>query len=82
MISRDCEIDGRTPSPSRSAWSSQYLSTAAQRRMGPQGKPILTDTSPLGIIFRLYLQPSTSIGAAFSEVVYDQVIKFTPVVSP
>jgi hypothetical protein len=39
---------------------------------------ILTDTSPLGVIFRNYLQPSTSIGAAFPEVVYDKVIKFTP----
>ena len=46
------------------------------------GGEILNDESPLGVIFRLYLQPSTSIGAAFSEVVYDQVIKFTPVVSP
>jgi len=44
----------------------------------PDNKPILTDTSPLGIIFRNYLEPSTSIGAAFPEVVYDQVIKFTP----
>jgi hypothetical protein len=39
---------------------------------------ILNDDSPLGVLFRLYLEPSTSIGAAFSEVVYDQVIKFTP----
>lgn len=39
---------------------------------------ILNDDSPLGVIFRLYLEPSTSIGAAFPEVVYDQVIKFTP----
>jgi hypothetical protein len=43
------------------------------------GSDILTDTSPLGVIFRLYLEPPTSIGAAFPEVVYDQVIKFTPV---
>ena len=42
------------------------------------GTEILTDTSPLGIIFRLYLEPHTSIGAAFPEVVYDRVIKFTP----
>jgi hypothetical protein len=48
----------------------------------PDGTPILTDTSPLGIIFRLYLEPPTSIGAAFPEVVYDKVIKFTPVVDP
>jgi len=43
-----------------------------------EGKEILTDTSPLGVIFRLYLEPPTSIGAAFPEVVYDRVIKFTP----
>ena len=42
------------------------------------GNPILTDTSPLGIIFRIYLEPITSIGAAFPEVVYDKLIKFTP----
>ena len=48
----------------------------------PDGKQILTDKSPLGVIFRLYLEPSTSIGAAFPEVVYDQVIKFTPVAGP
>jgi hypothetical protein len=35
--------------------------------------------SLLGIAFRLYLEPATSIGAAIPEVVYDQVIKFTPV---
>ena len=39
---------------------------------------ILNDDSPLGVLFRLYLEPATSIGAAFPEVVYDQVIKFTP----
>jgi hypothetical protein len=43
-----------------------------------EGNEILTDASPLGVIFRNYLQPSTSIGAAFPEVVYDKVIKFTP----
>jgi hypothetical protein len=43
------------------------------------GSEILTDDSPLGVIFRLYLEPPTSIGAACPEVVYDQVIKFTRV---
>lgn len=33
-------------------------------------------TGYLGVLFRLYLEPLTSIGAAFSEVVYDQVMKF------
>jgi hypothetical protein len=28
------------------------------------------------------LEPITSIGAAFPEVVYDKLIKFTPVVGP
>jgi len=46
------------------------------------GSQILTDTSPLGVIFRAYLEPPTSIGAAFPEVVCDKVIKFTPVVGP
>jgi hypothetical protein len=46
----------------------------------PEGEDeILTDESPLGVYFRLYLQPTTSIGAAFPEVVYDKIIKFTPV---
>ena len=46
------------------------------------GTEILTDMSPLGVIFRLYLEPPTSIGATFPEVVYDKVIKFTPGVGP
>jgi len=46
------------------------------------GSQILTDDSPLGIIFRIYLEPPTSIGAAFPEVVYDKLIKFTPAGSP
>jgi hypothetical protein len=33
--------------------------------------------SLLGIAFRLYLEPATSIGAAIPEVVFDQVIKFS-----
>lgn len=46
------------------------------------GSEILTDDSPLGVIFRIYLEPITSIGAAFPEVVYDKLIKFTPVGGP
>ena len=42
------------------------------------GSEILTDDSPLGVVFRMYLEPATSIGAAFPEVVYDKLIKFTP----
>jgi len=32
----------------------------------------------LGVIFRVYLEPATSVGAAMPEVVYDRVIKFSP----
>lgn len=32
----------------------------------------------LGVIFRMYLEPATSVGAAMPEVVYDRVIKFSP----
>jgi len=39
---------------------------------------VLDDTTPLGIGFRLYLEPGTSIGPAYPEIVYDQIIKFTP----
>jgi len=50
----------------------------ADCRNKEDGTEILTDASPLGFIFRLYLEPPTSIGAAFPEVVYDKIIKFTP----
>lgn len=39
---------------------------------------VLDDTTPIGIGFRLYLEPGTSVGPAYSEIVYDQIIKFTP----
>jgi hypothetical protein len=39
---------------------------------------VLDETTPIGIGFRLYLEPGTSIGPAYSEIVYDQIIKFTP----
>jgi hypothetical protein len=71
MISRDCEgEDFCLPLAVPIEGCTEKDGTA-------EGKPILTDDSPLGVVFRLYLQPSTSIGAAFAEVVYDQVIKFT-----
>lgn len=31
-----------------------------------------------GLIFRMYLEPATKIGAAMSEILYDRVIKFSP----
>ncbi|WP_051328355.1 hypothetical protein [Desulfatirhabdium butyrativorans] len=31
----------------------------------------------LGIAFRLYMEPATSIGAAYSEILYDRIIKFS-----
>jgi len=46
--------------------------------MNRDGSEILTDDSPLGVVFRIYLEPTTSIGSAFPEVVYDKLIKFTP----
>ncbi len=38
----------------------------------------LNEKTPLGIGFRLYLEPGTSIGPAYPEIVYDQIIKFSP----
>jgi hypothetical protein len=32
----------------------------------------------LGLIFRMYLEPATKVGAAMPEIVYDRVIKFSP----
>jgi len=43
------------------------------------GKVTLDSNSLLGIAFRLYLEPATSVGAAYPEIVYDQIIRFTPV---
>lgn len=41
------------------------------------GFPIDSSTL-LGIAFRLYLEPGTNIGTAYSEIVYDRIIKFSP----
>ena len=68
MISRDCEGEG---------FCLPLEVPIAGCTEKPDGKEILNDESPLGVVFRLYLEPSTSIGAAFAEVVYDQVIKFS-----
>ena len=32
----------------------------------------------LGVIFRMYLEPATRVGAAMPEVAYDRVIKLAP----
>jgi hypothetical protein len=32
----------------------------------------------LGIAFRLYLEPDANLGAAHPEILYDQIIKFSP----
>jgi hypothetical protein len=32
----------------------------------------------LGLIFRMYLEPATKVGAAMPEILYDRVIKFSP----
>ena len=73
MISRTCKIDGKAIDE-----FCLKLEVPIAGCTEKDGDDILTDTSPLGVIFRLYLEPSTSIGAAFPEVVYDQVIKFSP----
>jgi hypothetical protein len=72
-ISRDCEEGEDYCLP---------LKVPVDGCKNKDGSEILTDDSPLGVIFRMYLEPITSIGAAFPEVVYDKLIKFTPVVGP
>jgi hypothetical protein len=37
----------------------------------------LDDTTKLGVIWRNYVEPHTSVGAAFTEVLYDRLIKFS-----
>ena len=32
----------------------------------------------LGLIFRMYVEPATKVGAAMPEILYDRVIKFSP----
>jgi len=32
----------------------------------------------MGVIFRMYMEPATNVGAAMPEILYDQVIKFSP----
>ena len=32
----------------------------------------------MGVIFRMYMEPATNVGAALTEVLYDRVIKFSP----
>jgi hypothetical protein len=67
MISRNCEAEDFC----------LQLEVPVDGCKNKDGTEILTDDSPLGVVFRLYVEPPTSIGAAFPEVVYDQVIKFT-----
>ncbi len=40
--------------------------------------PGTSTNTQLGLFFRIYLEPQTRVGAAFTEVLYDQVIKFSP----
>ena len=37
----------------------------------------LDSSTLLGIAFRLYVEPATNIGAAYSEILYDRIIKFS-----
>lgn len=38
----------------------------------------LGDDTRLGVIWRNYVEPQTNVGAAFTEVLYDRLIKFSP----
>jgi hypothetical protein len=38
----------------------------------------LGDSTRLGVIWRNYVEPQTNVGAAFTEVLYDRLIKFSP----
>ena len=44
------------------------------------GCPRLTidKNTVLGLLFRMYLEPATKVGAAMPEILYDRVIKFWP----
>ncbi len=45
----------------------------------PDCPPFVLDSSTkLGVFFRNYLEPPTRVGAAAGELLYDQVIKFSP----
>ena len=38
---------------------------------------VLDSTTKLGVVFRNYLEPGTNVGPAFTEILYDQMIKFS-----
>ena len=40
--------------------------------------PALGDADPLMVVIRSYLEPSTRVGPAYTEMLYDRVIKFSP----
>lgn len=42
-------------------------------------KPTLNSDTLLLVWFRIYLEPHTNVGPAYSEILYDQVIKFSPI---
>jgi hypothetical protein len=39
---------------------------------------VLNSSTKLGVFIRNYLEPSTDVGPAYGELLYDQVIKFSP----
>jgi hypothetical protein len=56
-------------------------------RNEPNCLPLALDDCPrltidkdtvLGLVFRMYMEPATKVGAAMPEVLYDRVIKFSP----
>ncbi len=46
----------------------------------PQGctRLILDSSTLLGLVFRAYLEPTTKVGPAMPEILYDRVMKFSP----
>ena len=49
-------------------------------QLGIEDCPRLTidSNTVLGLIFRMYLEPATKVGAAMPEILYDRVLKFSP----
>lgn len=47
----------------------------------PCARLTLDSDTVLGIYFRMYLEPATKVGPALSEILYDRVIKFSPLES-
>jgi hypothetical protein len=51
--------------------------TCVEVPTGPEAHGVALD-EPAFIAFRAYMEPATRVGPAYSELLYDQVIKFSP----